>query len=108
MSPINRRKSRSFLTVTTVRYHIKVSDKRTTISLDKIISDLIAIKLGVDPSSEEAHSAVREQLEAILRPFYDPNRYCKPTHFMTKKAILWLVDKKLSDKYEDYLIEDKV
>ncbi|MEO9206561.1 MAG: hypothetical protein ABI296_12760 [Gammaproteobacteria bacterium] len=67
MPRINRRKSHS--SITTVRYHIKVSDKRTTISLDKIISDLIAIKLGVDPSSEEAHSAVREQLEAILKPF---------------------------------------
>ncbi|WNV05233.1 hypothetical protein RP726_02200 [Candidatus Methylospira mobilis] len=46
-----------------IRYHIKLTRSgattRTTISLDKIVSDLLSVALGRLPGSKEAHNAVR-------------------------------------------------
>ena len=50
-----------------IRYHIefKRGDKtiRTTISLDKVISDLLALALNEKPGTRYAHSAVRQWLD---------------------------------------------
>jgi hypothetical protein len=57
----------------TVRYHLQLSEHRTTISLDKIISDLMAIKLEITPRTKEAHIAVRKQLESFIPTFIEQN-----------------------------------
>lgn len=60
------------------RYHIRITksgqDKRTTISLDKIASDLLAVALDKEPESREAHTAVREWLDNSLSEWvaFDP------------------------------------
>jgi hypothetical protein len=87
----------------TVRYHIQLSKHRTTVSVDKIISDLMAIKLKTEPGTPEAHQVVREQLEEFIahdrgRPGDQLSRY------ITNQAILYLLDKRLSDKYLDYIL----
>ena len=50
----------------TVRYHIQLLKHRTTVSVDKIVSDLLAIKLKVKPGTPEAHQVVREKLEEFI------------------------------------------
>ena len=113
MSSARRRRS-SYASV--IRYHINTPKRRTTITLDKIVSDLIAIKLKIEPCSPDTHSAVRKQLEEILLPYHDPKSRTydpsradyKPSELVTRLAVLWLVDKRLSDKYEEYLAEDKL
>lgn len=47
-------------------YHIQLKSHRTTVSLDKIISDLMAVKLEKTPGTKEAHRAVRQQLEQFI------------------------------------------
>jgi len=97
----------------TVRYHLTISKKRTTISMDEVISDLIAIKLGFDSASKSTHTAVREQLEKLILPYHDPKSpyyspNCinyKPTQFVTKHAILWLLGEELTDKYYEYKVK---
>ena len=42
-----------------IRYHIQLNSHRTSVSIDTIISDLMAIKLNKTPGTKEAHSAVR-------------------------------------------------
>ena len=49
------------------RYHIQLNNKRTTISVDNILSELLAFKLGFHPRDTKAHPAVREWLEHTIR-----------------------------------------
>ena len=48
------------------------ASRRTTVSLDQIISVLLSLKLGYDPGSEDAHSAVRAYLQEKLDVKNDP------------------------------------
>lgn len=48
------------------RYHIQFQGRRTTVTVDRVISELLAVKLGVLPDAPEAHSRVREWLEETL------------------------------------------
>lgn len=48
------------------RYHIRFHQRRTTVTVDRIISELLAVKLGVLPDDPEAHSLVRSWLEETL------------------------------------------
>jgi len=85
----------------TVRYHLQLSEHRTTISLDKIISDLMAIKLGQKPGTKEAHQAIRKQLDTYIerdrgRSGHGLGRY------VTEQAVLFISDKMLSNKYWEH------
>lgn len=97
-----KRVNKRFNQPNTIRYHL-VMGKRTTISLDKVISNLIAIKLGIDPFSDDAHSEIRQKLEEIIAPHYRRGSNRKPTQFVTEYALLWLVGKTMADEYEDCL-----
>lgn len=49
------------------RYHIQLNNKRTTISVDNIISQLLAFKLGYHPADTAAHPAIRAWFEQTIR-----------------------------------------
>jgi len=91
------------ITHNSVRYHIQLANKRTTISIDEILSDLLAIRLKVEPRTPEAHKAVRELLESFIA--HDKKRSALLTRYIKDQAILYLMDKKLSDKYLDFVCE---
>ena len=85
----------------TVRYHIQLLNKRTTISLDKIISDLMAIKLGNVPRTKEAHMAVRKQLESFIA--HDLGRSGRGLgEYITEKSVLFITDKIISEKHGEW------
>jgi metal-dependent HD superfamily phosphatase/phosphodiesterase len=87
----------------TVRYHIQLSKHRTTVSVDKIVSDLLAVKLGFKPDTPEAYQAVARRLDNLVT---DRGRSGhRLSHYVTQEAILDLVDNILSKKYDDYLDE---
>lgn len=48
------------------KFHITFGNKRTTVTVDIILSELMAIKLGAAPGTREAKIMVREWLQAIL------------------------------------------
>src|ERR1700733_8099086 len=99
----------------TVRYHLTMPQKRTTISMDEIIYDLIAVKLGFTSAAKETHAAVRKQLEKLILPYYDPKSlhyhiHCinyNPTQFVTKEVIFWLIGEELERKYYEYTINSR-
>ena len=45
-------------------YHVRLGERRTTVSLDNIISVLLSLKLGHEPRTEDANSAVQSYLQA--------------------------------------------
>jgi hypothetical protein len=80
------------------RYHVQRGDTRTTVSLDKTLSALLALKIGHDPETTDAHAAVRQWLQARLDDQADPDRR-SVSQWLTQESILFVTDKKLSEKY---------
>ena len=85
-----------------VRYHSQLKSHRTTVSLDKIITDMIAIKLGETPGTKQAHSAVRHQLEQCVSVRSDKESAGYILYKIRKEAILLIADTGLSEKYLDH------
>ncbi len=86
------------------RYHLTLGPKRTTASLDNLLSGLLAVRLGALPQSPQAHDAVRAWLQAQLDRNNDPER-CRVSQWLRDETLLFLVDKSLSDAYLDWLLE---
>src|SRR5690348_15162349 len=94
-----------------VHYRLTILKKNITISIDEVISDLIAVNLGFTSITKDAHTAVRNQLEKLITPFYDPGSPCypcyintEPTQFIKNEAVLWLTGEELKRKYYEYRI----
>jgi hypothetical protein len=87
------------------RYHLTLGHKRTTISLDTMLSDLLAIRLGAWPQAPEAHGAVRAWLQQQLDRVNDPGRI-RVSQWLRDQTVLFLVDKHLSETYLDWFLEN--
>ena len=87
------------------RYHLTLGRKRTTVSLDTLLSDLLAIRLGSFPHSPQAHGAIRAWLQQQLDQANDPGRI-RVSQWLRDQAVLFLVDNHLSNTYLDWLLEN--
>lgn len=81
-------------------FHIYVKKgrgkRRTSISIETILTDLFAIKLGYEPGSREAHSAIR----LWLQEKQDEQNSNEPQSLIIKKElILEVAQKRIVDKY---------
>lgn len=88
------------------RYHLTLGQKRTTVSLDTLLSDLLAIRLGSWPHAPDAHGAVRAWLQQQLDQTHDAGRI-RVSQWLRDQAVLFLVDNHLSTTYRDWLLEDR-
>ena len=84
-------------------YHVTLSTRRTTVSLDETLAALMALKLGQPPHTPAAHTAIRTWLQARLDENNDAGRV-RVSQWLQQEAILFLVDKKLSEQYGDWLL----
>lgn len=89
------------------RYHINFKNRRTTITVDRIISELLAVKLGALPDASEAHSLVRAWFEETLHEKLGVNvpGGNRISQDARQYAIEALANKKLMDKVWDWRIE---
>ena len=87
-----------------MRYHLTLGDKPTTVTLDTLLADLLAIRLGACPQSTQARRTVRAWLQLQLDQTNDPGRV-RVSRWLTHEALLFLVDKQLSETYLDWLLE---
>ena len=87
------------------RYHVHLGDKRTTVSLGDTLSHLLALKLGAEPETEKAHTAIRKLLQARLDGWGDPGR-TRVSQWLQDYAIEFIADKKLSEKYSEWILKD--
>ncbi len=88
------------------RYHVKLGEKRTTVSMDNYLSDLLALKIGEKPRSEDAHTAIRYWIQERLDKSNDPERI-HVSQWITRKAVELIMDKKISEKYDNWLLNRK-
>lgn len=86
------------------RYHVIVGGRRTTVSFSSLLADLLAIRLDEEPDTEESHTAVREWLQARLNDYGNPER-TRVSQWLQGEVILAIADKKLSDRYFDWLLD---
>lgn len=90
------------------RYHIQFKNRRTTITVDRIISELLAVKLGASPGTPEAHAQVRAWFENTLHDKLGENvpGGNRISQDARQYAIEALVDKALMSKVWDWRLED--
>lgn len=81
-----------------IRYHVQLKTHQTTVSVDTIVSDLMAIKLGTVPGTKEAHTAVRQKIDEFIDRDRGRPGYGLANH-IREQAILFISDKILSEKY---------
>lgn len=88
------------------RYHIQLNNKRTTISVDNIIADLLACKLGFHPKDTAAYPATREWFEQTIRDKLGDNlpRNSRVSQWARVYAIEAIADQALMAKVLDYRI----
>lgn len=46
-----------------VRFHVHFDGRRTTISVDRVLYELMAVKFGTKPDTSDAYANVREWIE---------------------------------------------
>ncbi len=87
------------------RYHIYLGERRTTASLDNTLVALLALKLRKTPETLEAHNAVRTWLQERLDETDDAGRVYV-SQWLQGEVALFLVDKKLSERYWDWRLDE--
>jgi len=85
------------------RFHVRLGDQRTTVSVDQTLVELLALKLGEKPDSRSAHPVIRCWLQQRLDDANDPGRY-KVSQWLQSEIVHGLVDQKLSRAYSDWLL----
>ena len=85
------------------RLHIRLGEQRTTISVDTILSAMLAIKLGQDPGDTHV---VREWLQERLPAKIGTDRGIgkKASQHARILLIEAVADKKLSSAYDEWVI----
>ncbi len=82
----------------TNRYHVMLGKRRTTVTVDKIVSAFMALKLETTPETAQAHTAVREYIQGKINENKDPERILV-SQWLKAQLLLELVDTKLSKQY---------
>ena len=88
------------------KFHITYTDRRTTISVDTILSELMAIRLKQTPGTAEAHNAVRGWLQSTLIERLGEYSGGRSSQFAREYLILAIADKRLVDTWRDWQLDD--
>ena len=88
------------------RYHIQFANHRTTVTVDTVLSAMLAIKLGHEPETPEGNRAVREWLQARLpdKVGTDKGIGKRASQNAQRLIVEAIADKKLSSAYDDWVI----
>ncbi len=85
-------------------YHISIKGKRSTISIDIVLDDLLAIKMARYPRSKEHHQEQREIIQRWIDS--DPGKYeTNPSQEIRRKLMELLAGADVSERYWDWRIK---
>ena len=87
------------------RYHVTLGCRRTTVSLDNILSNMLALTLDQEPETAPAHRAVRAWLQHHLDSHNDPGR-CLTSQWLKAEVVCTLVNKPLAEAYSRWCLRD--
>lgn len=86
------------------RFHLRLGERRTTVTLDTVLASYLALRLGQAPETVQAHRAVRRWLQACLDEQNDPGRV-SVSQWLQRQALAAVADPALVDAYADWLLE---
>ena len=88
---------------TQIRFHISFSGQRTTISVDRLLFELMALRLKVPPDDEYAHSTVKEWLQdTMISKLGDQPGRKNASQWARRYLIEAIADKRLYNRWEDW------
>ena len=89
------------------KYHITFGKRRTTLTVDSILSEMMAIKLKVEPRSEKAYSLIRQWLQKNVPEKLGVSRGRKNASQWTRRYLIEeIVDRKISNAWADWHINE--
>ena len=87
------------------KLHIQFDGQRTTISVDMMLFEMMAIRLEAQPDSPEAHGVVKEWLQAMLIANLGSQSGRKSaSQFARRYMIEEIADQRLHRKWQDWWI----
>ncbi len=88
------------------RFHIQFADHRTTVTVDTMLSAMLAIKLGFEPETPDGNRAVREWLQERLpsKVGTDKGIGKRASQNAQRLIVEAIADTKLSGAYDDWVI----
>jgi hypothetical protein len=84
------------------RFHVRLGGKRTTVTLDSPIPELLALSLKAEPHTPVATTAIQQWLQHELDADEDPGRV-RVSQWPRGRAIFHLLDKSVSRRYKAWL-----
>jgi hypothetical protein len=84
------------------RYHVRLGQRRTTVSVDKIVSQYPSLHLGTTPGTLAAHTAVRAWLQSRIDLNNDPGRI-RVSQWLLAEALDAIVGPNLREAYGCWL-----
>lgn len=92
---------------TQIKFHISFSGQRTTISVDRLLFELMVLRLKVRPDDEYAHSTVQEWLQdtMVSKLGNQPGRK-NASQWARRYLIEEIADKRLYSRWEDWQLEN--
>jgi hypothetical protein len=86
----------------TYRYHVVIDEVRTTVTLAPALSELLTLKLGSTPQTEEGHSTVRAWLQEEINRDPGAVRYGRASQRLARQAILAIVSPALLKEHDKW------
>ena len=92
---------------TQTRFHIKFGSQRTTITVDNLLFEMMALRLRVQPDDEYAHSTVQEWLQdTMVSKLGDQPGRKNASQWARRYLIEEIADKRLHTRWVDWWIRD--
>jgi len=92
---------------TQIKFHISFSSQRTTISVDRILFELMVLRLKVRPDDEYAHSTVQEWLQdTMISKLGDQPGRKNASQWARRYLIEEIADKRLYNRWVDWRLGD--
>lgn len=86
------------------RYHVIVHSARTTVTLATVLEELLSLKLGTEPGSPEAHTAVRQWLQREIEKDPGAVRHGRASQRLAHQAILFIAAPGLVGKRDEWMV----
>jgi len=94
------------MSILQTRFHVVFDGQRTTVSVDTILFELMALKLGVMPDDETAHSVVRQWLQDnLVSNMGDRSGRKSASQFARRYLIRAIADKRLTTKRTQWIVK---
>ena len=88
------------------KFHITFGTQRTTITVDSLLFEMMAIRLKVSPDDEQAHSTVQEWLQdTLVSKLGDLSGRKNASQWARRYLIEAIADKRLLTRWEDWKTE---